>query len=98
MCDRVVWLPRVARGRVSVIASLDRRVSRRWSILAHPSTTFLQKPGFRVEGVHLGTDADAHPPHENTVFAQKMWKGVPKTPPRTTRVHEKETTTTNSTI
>ena len=51
-----------------------------------------------VEGVHLGTDADAHSPHENTVFAQKMWKGVPKTPPRTTRVHEKETTTTNSTI
>ena len=31
-----------------------------------------------MEGVHLGTDADAHPPRENTVFAEKLRKGVPK--------------------
>ena len=52
-----------------------------WLILAHPSKTFLGKQRFRVEGVRHGTFADAHPPRENLVFTEKLWKGVPKSTP-----------------
>ena len=31
-----------------------------------------------MEGVRHGTFADAHPPRENLVFTEKLWKGVPK--------------------
>ena len=53
-----------------------------WLILAHPSDTFFWKQRFRrVEGVRHGTFADAHPPRENLVFSEKLWKGVPKSTP-----------------
>ena len=48
---------------------------------AHPSTSFAQKRCFRVEGVHLRPSPDAHPPRENLVFTEKLWKGVPKSTP-----------------
>ena len=34
-----------------------------------------------MEGVRHGTFADAHPPRENLVFTEKLWKGVPKSTP-----------------
>ena len=45
---------------------------------ALPSSTLLQKWGFRVEGVHSDRDANAHPPCENLTFWQKCWKVVQK--------------------
>ena len=50
-------------------------------LFAHPSETFFEKQRFRAEGVRHGTFADAHPPRENLVFTEKLWKGVPKSPP-----------------
>ena len=45
-----------------------------WSweaIFALPSSTSLQKSRFRVEGVHQRGCRNAHPPHENAIFATK---------------------------
>jgi len=53
------------------------------AIFALPSITLLQKQRFRVEGVHYGTHADAHPPRENAIFATKCWKVVQKSLPKT---------------
>ena len=56
-----------------------------WSweaIFALPSITSLQKSRFRVEGVHQRGCRNAHPPHENAIFATKWWKVVQKSPLR----------------
>ena len=50
-------------------------------ILAHPSSTCLEKQRSETEGVRHGTFADAHPPSQNAVFEDKCWKGVPKSSP-----------------
>ena len=50
-------------------------------ILAHPSSTCLEKQRSETEGVRYGTFADAHPPSQNAVF-QDVLEGCAKINPR----------------
>ena len=77
------WKPHFSGKVLEGCAKIKPRIDFR-SILAHPSSTFPEKWGFRVGGVRQRTSRDAHLPHENLTFQEKCRKGVPKSSPEST--------------